>query len=431
MRAAIVIALLGVAHTPAASAATERVQTSTAWTREVREAEPSGIDPVRRVLELPADVVEVAFSPLSPLVVALERWKLHDRLFDLLTNEELTLAIVPLVDVFSSSGPGAGAALIQNAPLGSADRLVVLALARTNRDVNASLSLNRRLPRLNGREYSVGLSYGLDHDLEYYGLGGDSSASVVRLLEVESIDLRASLLLLRPDLDWNIRPEVAFRSRRLASGTGELPAFRPGESLEAPSGFGKNLEYPELTVRIYYDSRDSFGRTTSGAVAYVEGSASNDLNGAQTGALRTTGSVSVFLPLLPLNRVLFLSAGLSLATPLGDAGAPLHQLVQLGGSTTLRGYESGRFIDRLGWWSTVEYRWHLYEYADSGSGLSAVLFADFGQVGPNPEAMFQSTFHWSAGVSLRAETDLFLLGRLQLAYSPDGFRISLGIGEVL
>ncbi len=38
---------------------------------------------------------------------------------------------------------------------------------------------------------------------------------------------------------------------------------------------------------------------------------------------------------------------------------------------------------------------------------------------------------WSLGINLRAEQNLVLLGRVQFAVSPDGFRFSIGFGELL
>jgi outer membrane protein assembly factor BamA len=415
-----------------ALAKTERVDTSTGaeHTSEVRAPDEEPIDPLRLVLGLPGDLTELALAPLAPVVVATERWQLHDRIFDLLTNEDRTLAVVPLIDVFSRSGPGLGVAVVQNKPLGSADRLILSIVGRTNEDRSASVSFNRRLPSLSGRELSVKAGYGTDHDARYYGLGGEAPPESRRLIRSDEIDLEAGIMVFRPDFDWNMRAEIAFRHRKIAPGTGKEPILEPGGELTLPAGFGQGLDYPEATLRLYFDSRDSHGRTTSGIVAALEGTITNDLNSAGTRALRATASFAAFLPLLPLNRVLYLAVGTSMAGGVGGA-VPLHQLVRLGGGSSLRGYDSERFVHRLGWWGSAEYRYDIFEYADTGNGFSAVIFGDLGQVGGDPEELVGSTLRWSVGFGLRAETDLFLLGRIQLAYSPEGFQLSLAFGEVL
>ena len=106
-------------------------------------------------------------------------------------------------------------------------------------------------------------------------------------------------------------------------------------------------------------------------------------------------------------------------------------MANIGGSTDLRGYVSDRFVDRLGWWATVEYRYRFFDYADQGMGMSAALFGDVGRVGPSVGDLFKSPLPWSVGLGLRLEQNLILAGRIQIAYSPEGIAFSVGFGEVL
>ena len=441
-----VVALLGAglglapdAHAQPALTATASTATTAAapepLVRQVRPEEAPGLELGRVALRLPGDLIELAFSPLLPIAWAIERYHLLGRLIDLLTNDDKTIAFVPVVDPFNSSGLGVGGTLIYNEPLGSADRLVLLGLLRTNRDRSFSIHLSRRVPTLSGRTLSLGASYSADHDTRYFGIGQERTKDEQRIIRTDAVNASFSFTLLNPARlpEYDAEVEVAYRRRRLGVGSGtRAPILVDNDNIPLPAGFGQVLDYPELTLSLLYDSRDSLGRTTRGVVGRLQLVATRDLSGGDTSAIRTTAAFAAFIPVLPLYRTLFLSVGLEAAIPFipGDR-VPLHQLVNLGGNTTLRGYVSDRYLDRLGWWATAEYRFRFYEYAASSMQLSAAVFVDVGKVGAEPVDLVQGILPWSVGVNLRAEQNLVLLGRVQVAVSPDGFRFSIGLGEVL
>lgn len=393
-----------------------------------RRDEP--LDLPRLLLYAPAWLTELAMAPLAVLAISFEKLRWHERLFDLLTNEHNTFGVFPILDPFNRSGFSAGAAIVHNDPLGSADRLIISGVFRLNRDWSGSASFGRRVPAWNRRIFASA-SYGLDHDTEYFGIGPDHDRDAQRLMRTESVNAKLGMTLFTSSWqDWEIEAEVAFRHRALGPGIGSGTPLTLNDSLPPPPGFGQSLSYPEATVAWVFDSRDGAGRTTAGLVARVEASVTNDINGGRFGGVRTTGEVTGFLPVLPLNRVLVLTGGVSAATDFGDGGVPFHHLVQLGGGKRLRGYVSRRFVDQFGWWGTIEYRYKVYEYETNGNGFSTALFADFGRVGDTVQALFEAAPAWSVGLGLRAETNLFLLSHAQIAYSPDGVRFSLGFGAL-
>lgn len=403
------------------------------WVSPTRAPQAPGLELPWLLLRIPQHLLELSFVPLMPVATVFERYHLIPRTLDLLTNEEKTVGVFPVIDPFNASGVGVGASLIYNDPLGSADRLVLFGLLRENRDRQVSLSFGRRIPELSGRVLSLSAGYQADHDTRFFGVGGRQAREDQRLLRRDHVDASLGFTLLGAEVlpEYQVELRAAYRRRRLASGSGDrAPSLVPGDILALPPGFDQTLDYPELTLRFSYDSRDSLGRTSRGLMGDLETVATHDINGGGTGGLTFTSRFAAFIPVLPLHRVLFLSAGLSAALPFAEE-LPLHQLVRLGGSRTLRGYVSDRFLDRLGWWATAEYRYEFFQYADSGIGLSAALFADAGKVGRNPENLVDGPIPWSVGLGLRLEQTLILIGRAQVAYSPEGFRFSVGFGELL
>ncbi|MEO1338677.1 MAG: BamA/TamA family outer membrane protein, partial [Myxococcota bacterium] len=381
-------------------------------------------------LRLPQYLVEVAFVPLMPIVTLFERYSLFDRFLDLVTNEEGTAALLPLVDPFNNAGLGAGAVFLYNEPFGSQDRFISLGQIYPNRDRIFSVSFTRRFPTLSGRRVSLSASYNVDHDTRFFGFGADRPETSQQLLRTDAVDAAFGITLINPTRlpEYFVEVAVAYRRRKLGTGNGNLgPGLTPQSGLPLPAGFRQALDYPELTLSTEYDSRDSFGVTSKGLFARLRVTGTRDVNSAQTSAIRADGVFAAFVPLLPRFRTLFVKVGASATAPLpiGDGEmVPMHMMANLGGSTDLRGYVSDRFIDRLGWWATVEYRYRFFDYADQGMGISSALFADVGRVGPTVSDLIKSPMPWSVGLGLRLEQNLILAGRIQFAYSPEGFRFS-------
>jgi hemolysin activation/secretion protein len=103
--------------------------------------------------------------------------------------------------------------------------------------------------------------------------------------------------------------------------------------------------------------------------------------------------------------------------------------VTLGRATYLRGYAERRFRDRTGWWSSVEYRYPLFEFGASGLGASSTLFIDVGEVASSYAAMSARAVRYSYGVGVRADTLTTLVLRLQLGLSPEGAQVTLSLNE--
>jgi outer membrane protein assembly factor BamA len=172
------------------------------------------------------------------------------------------------------------------------------------------------------------------------------------------------------------------------------------------------------------------GRTHRGFLSELSLNAVSDLDDQDLSALTTRVAFSYFLPLAPRHRVLVLHTGTALATPLGQASEiPLASLVSLGRASGLRGYTARRFRDRSGYWGSIEYRYPVYDFDDTKSGLSAALFVDAGGVSRSPRDYFSDPVHVAPGIGLRAEIPGVLVLTGHIAISKDGMEASLGVNE--
>ena len=411
--------------------------TETATTTEIRADPARRLDPARVALDAPAGFLEVAFVPLYVTIYALERYSLFERILDVFTNEAQTMAYLPIVIPAGRSGPGFGGLFAYNAPLGSPNRLIVLGFANVNGDWTASVDGGLRLPFASGRAASFGVGASVDRDQQFFGIGTESRNASDFLLRQESVDVETSLTLLSPAVPvLTAEASLAYRRRSLGAGEGGgTPVFDRNAPVRAPPGFGQTLDYPELGLQLGVDTRDSFGLTSRGLVLENRGRLTQDLNSGGTGGATLSSEFGVWVPLLPRNRTLFFRVGAGASVPFRNRDdIPFHFLQNLGGAERLRGYPDNRYVDELSWWSSLEYRWFFYEWAGTGGGLVSTLFVDVGQVGQDLEDLFRTSgrdFPWSAGIALRVEQSLIMLGRLQLGFSPEGVQVSFAIGDLL
>jgi hypothetical protein len=395
-----------------------------------------GLDLGRTALELPAAFFELAFVPVYVTFYALERYRLAERLLDLFTNDARTFGALPIVIPLGRSGPGFGGIVAYNDPLGSPDRFILLGIANVNGDYNTSLEVGRRLPFVRGRALSGRFAASVDRDQQYFGIGSEGNGAPNTLLRRDEIDAEVSITVLPPAVPvLTSEARLAYRRREIGPGEGdESPVFtpQPDGPFAAPPGFGRALDYAEGTIEFGVDTRNSFGLTSRGLLWNNTGRFTHDVNGGRTGGFQGVSELGLYIPLLLRNRTLFLRAGVATALPFRERDdIPLHFLISLGGADRLRGYQEDRFIDELGWWGSLEYRWFFYEYKGTGGGFVSSLFFDVGQVGDDIEDLFDGNLPWSAGISLRVEQSLIMLGRLQLGFSPEGVQVSFAIGDVL
>ena len=107
----------------------------------------------------------------------------------------------------------------------------------------------------------------------------------------------------------------------------------------------------------------------------------------------------------------------------GENGAtPFYLQQSLGGGETLRGFHSYRFPDQALAHASVEYRWRAHRFVEIAP------FLDTGTVAQSLSRLSLSSLKMSLGVGIRGRTTRRTIGRLDSAWSSEGYRISIGIG---
>jgi outer membrane protein assembly factor BamA len=113
---------------------------------------------------------------------------------------------------------------------------------------------------------------------------------------------------------------------------------------------------------------------------------------------------------------------------------PFWELSVVGGTTTLRSYNDGRFTDLDLLVFNVEERIRVFKtelFGTSGE-VQVAPFLDVGKVLDSLDDLVGSQafkfWHYSYGIGLRGVVPPSFLGRLDIAYGPEGLGITIGLG---
>jgi opacity protein-like surface antigen len=432
-RVAGAVAVLAVAI--AAPASADDAAGAPRLTTDVWREPAPPLEPLWRLLRLPEQAVELVFTPFAVVVTLVERYRLDRRVDDALKNDDGTIRFIPGVKIGFGDGFGLGGKLkVRSFSERSFD---VGGGYKLNGDFDLGLDYDQRVASAEGRHLRVELSYELDGNLPYYGIGGDTRVDDERILSSRYADARVSFdLTPLGALTWTGDAHVGWRHERLAPGAGgSAPAVGadPMDPVAPPPGFGETLDFPYLHARVRYDTRDNVGIPTVGWVSELEAGITHALGGDRDlGAVSGRASALRFVSVLPMKRVLVLGGGVGGALPTGADGAiPLHELMVLGRKESLRGYSKTRFRDQLGWWATVEYRWLIWEYEDTRAGLLPTLFFDIGRVAGRADELLSGPLRYSAGIGLRGAHDTLMAFHLNLGWSPEGLQFGFAAGADL
>lgn len=434
---AVISLLLGAAATrPASADPPEVAGDDRLTTGEWREPDiPNDVG--WELLRLPEFATRLALSPLLPLVALAEDVRLDRRIVDLLTNDERTSLLLPLVVVLGRDGTGAGLSYRHSDLLGGGEELVLRGLLKQNLDHDASVSYRDRVTSLGNRAARLELEHELDRNERFFGLGGESRRADESALSVRSerLQLGAELLAIHSrSLGGRFAAEARLGSlvERLEPGTDDdLPPVGRDPSPPPPPGFEHTAWYVQTGTALHFDSRPTRGPADRGLVTRLEADGFRDASGAPLSALAVRAQGALFVP-LARGRTLVIVIGGGDSEPLHPAhGVPLPAHVELGRTTYLRGHAKKRFRDTAGWWSALEYHYPVLEYGSADIGIDAFLFLDAGRVGSSPRQTLSDPIRHSYGFGARAYTSEAFVLRLLVGLSPEGTELSLALNEEL
>lgn len=277
----------------------------------------------------------------------------------------------------------------------------------------------------------------------FYGFGSESSRDMAGDYRIDDRLVGVSVAIMPAEI-FSVGATVSLMDFRFGDGRhGEYP---PVEEWHEVHGIGVDARYSALGVWLELDGREFM---QSRGVGYRFAPVEPALRGLDLGASRgwylsaeampyisTQDGVADFLH-VEVEGQLYIPLGYDgngfatrshLATTLrsdSDDGPPFYMLPALGGASSIRGFAPNRFRDDHALFFNLEYRRSMMLFLD------AAAFVDAGQTFSSPSEIDLASMEFGYGVGLRVRVGRFVLGRVDLAHSREGFAVYLRAGTFL
>ena len=237
-------------------------------------------------------------------------------------------------------------------------------------------------------------------------------------------------------------PEEKRGLRANLHGGWEESIVFEGDALDEPDMVDVFPEFALPTIQLAsagaglgYDLRDAAGHPTSGVFASGAATWWTSTDDNEFEWLHWSAQAQAHIPLGSAWHILSLKASAEEADPTGDLDEiPFFYLPTLGGSGTLRGFDSWRFRDRATAHATAAFRWRIWlehtQNPDKGGVLEAALFYDTGTVGSAIDEISRDEIKHSYGLTISAyllDSHLMTFGA---GYSEEAIRLIFSTRDV-
>jgi outer membrane protein assembly factor BamA len=256
---------------------------------------------------------------------------------------------------------------------------------------------------------------------DFYGLGQGSSRGDHTSYLREGLDTSA-FVTFAPRRWLNIEASAGFLDMRIGGGRQNgVPSIEERFDAATAPGLGADGDMVHAGLALEIDRRDDTFFPRSGGRYYAGVNAFHGLSDVHDFTRADVDVRQYFAVPKTTNHVIAVRSQFAFSGGAGDSAVPFYMLPRLGGSNTLRGYESSRFTDEHAMAFSAEYRWRL------SRKLQLVGFADAGQVAPDLNAFELSTLRTSFGAGIRYRIKK-TVARLDFAAGQEGTRWIIGFG---
>jgi hypothetical protein len=209
---------------------------------------------------------------------------------------------------------------------------------------------------------------------------------------------------------------ASYMRPRVGSGTDSR--YASTEDVFGPAttpGLGTQTDFLTVEASAAFDSRNNPSYPQSGGRYEATAARFNDQDLGQFDFYRVDMHVQHYIPLASRYRVLALRAIGAFTSAESGQSVPFYLQPTLGGHRDLRGFRESRFRDHNTVLVGAEYRWQAWW------ALDGALFVDAGTVAPTRRDLSLDNIDTSYGIGFRFHSNRALVGRLDLAFSKEGF----------
>jgi len=383
----------------------------------------------RSLLFIPRVPLELVAQPVRGLLYLQGRYSIIDEIQGLFRTEGGRVAIYPTALFETGLGLNVGARARFTDLLGHGERLFARVGFGGEQKALAALELG-----IGGRlSAGLRLRYELADSLQFYGYGnGDVVTPTMPIDPLTSEDAVSTEF----DLElFRVSPYVKYQlSRNLsltASGALTQKSFSPDDvegddfaidqafMVDRIPGFASGTTFAYTELEVAWNTRrrahawDAPGMRGTGGLVLGFIGRQHHLGEDEPSYYRIGVDLQRYLRLAVGPRVLELRAYGELVTGARDE-VPFSELPRLGGSSLLRGYESGRFRDRVAIVTQASYAWAV------SSWLAPSVFVDVGRVYSGLDDLSLDHPRAGFGAALEAYSKQRMFIRAEVASSLDG-----------
>ncbi|TXK47935.1 BamA/TamA family outer membrane protein [Pontibacter qinzhouensis] len=254
--------------------------------------------------------------------------------------------------------------------------------------------------------------------LHYHGIGPDTPADYVALVDANQLQVKERVLRrARPNLYMGIELDFQRLSSVRFNSTSDEPVAEPlGSKGSSNLGFG---------LGIIYDNRHNILNVREGLFSELAFLRYNRLWSSDYTFTAINSDTRIYKS-ISKNNVL----AAQLLGQFNFGNVPFNQLALLGGESIMRGYYLGRFRDKNQLAAQVEYRFLPLPLSFS-KRIGAAVFASTGTVFPDLAHLNAQHLKLAGGGGLRyllfPKKDIFT--RLDVAFTKEGTGFYIFIGE--
>jgi outer membrane protein assembly factor BamA len=277
------------------------------------------------------------------------------------------------------------------------------------------------------------LEYSKDSTERFFGFGNGSSQKDESNFTAEETSAIVRLAYrLQPTIELTYRARLRVfrvgeggidRCAPGACGSGELP-FITDEHPETVGHTDGTIVGQEFGL--LYDTRDDTSIPRQGGLGFVSAEVIPRALGSSISVVKYALEARKFIPLRD-RFVLAMHTRFDYIQ--GDGNVPFFEQNDIGGRSTLRGFGSGRFVDKDRFFASVELRTRVYrrEIFGVNADLELAPFVDFGEVFRSSRNSPFNDLHAVGGLGFRGVVRPQVVGFVDIGFGEQGLAAFTGL----
>ncbi len=261
----------------------------------------------------------------------------------------------------------------------------------------------------------------------FYGIGQKTSRGDHSSYEPEELWAEGKIGYHITD-DSNATSAFAYQHMNIGNGSrGGMGKIKEHFAASAIPGINGG-DLIGIVNKLTHDNRDHKTDPKKGGYQEAEFSWFHDVDGNDFNYIKMSTSFAQFIPIASDRRTLAVHFIAEKNKNLAGGQIPFFNLARLGGSDIsdgselLRGYGFNRFFDEGLWVANIEYRYSIYEYANTGA--DAVGLFDMGQVFEEVHNIGFKDLKLNAGAGMNLKYRRRTILSILLARGNEGWNLS-------